>query len=148
MARAALNIGVRELAAAAVVSTNTITRLERGETLYPRTVAAVRAVLEAAGVEFTNGDTPGARLVLRLSTPAEEGDQYVFQCVHRGDRFSVRASKADLDTYDEMHAPGQPIAQRLNRLPVLVLPRLHRALVHQGRSPNGDVLDLNADDLR
>jgi hypothetical protein len=62
MARAALNIGVRELAAAAVVSTNTITRLERGETLYPRTVAAVRAVLEAAGVEFTNGDAPGVRM--------------------------------------------------------------------------------------
>ncbi|WP_428487202.1 helix-turn-helix domain-containing protein [Rhodopila sp.] len=64
MARAALNLGVRELATAANVSTNTITRLERGETLYPRTVDAIRAALEAAGVEFIqeNGGGAGVRL--------------------------------------------------------------------------------------
>jgi transcriptional regulator with XRE-family HTH domain len=55
MARAALQIGVRELAESAKVSTNTITRLERGEELMPRTVAAIRAALEAAGIEFING---------------------------------------------------------------------------------------------
>ncbi|MFC3326174.1 helix-turn-helix domain-containing protein [Mesorhizobium cantuariense] len=55
MARAALQIGVRELAEAAHVSTNTITRLERGEDLQPRTVAAIRIALEAAGIEFING---------------------------------------------------------------------------------------------
>ena len=52
MARAALQLGVRELATMARVSPTTITRLERGEGLYPRTVDAIRAVLEAAGVEF------------------------------------------------------------------------------------------------
>ena len=64
MARAALNLGVRELATAANVSTNTITRLERGESLYPRTVEAIRAALEAAGVEFIpeNGGGAGVRL--------------------------------------------------------------------------------------
>ena len=64
MARAALNLGVREVAALAQVSTNTITRLERGEALYPRTVAAIRAALEAAGVEFIaeNGGGAGVRL--------------------------------------------------------------------------------------
>ncbi len=64
MARAALNIGIREVAAMAKVSTNTITRLERGETLYSRTVDAIRAALEAAGVEFIeeNGGGPGVRL--------------------------------------------------------------------------------------
>jgi transcriptional regulator with XRE-family HTH domain len=64
MARAALNLGVRELADAAEVSTNTITRLERGETLYPRTLAAIRAALESAGVEFIpeNGGGAGVRL--------------------------------------------------------------------------------------
>ena len=62
MARAGLGLGVRELAAAADVSTNTIARLERGEALYPRTLAAIRTALEAAGVEFTNGDAPGVRL--------------------------------------------------------------------------------------
>ncbi|RWC04727.1 MAG: transcriptional regulator [Mesorhizobium sp.] len=55
MARAALLLGVRELSKSADVSTNTITRFERGEDLKPRTVAAIRTALEAAGVEFTNG---------------------------------------------------------------------------------------------
>ncbi|UHD47841.1 helix-turn-helix domain-containing protein [Aureimonas altamirensis] len=64
MARAALDIGVRELAELAQVSTNTITRFERGEELKPRTVDAIRAALEAAGVVFIeqNGHGPGVRL--------------------------------------------------------------------------------------
>ncbi len=64
MARAALQLGMRELAVAAEVSPNTIARLERGEALYPRTIAAIRAALEAAGVEFIeqNGGGPGVRL--------------------------------------------------------------------------------------
>nr|WP_210235511.1 helix-turn-helix transcriptional regulator [Bradyrhizobium yuanmingense] len=52
MARAALNLGVRDVAEAAGVSTNTITRLERGEELLPRTVADIRAAFEAAGIVF------------------------------------------------------------------------------------------------
>lgn len=66
MARAALQLGVRELADSAMVSTNTITRFERGEDLKERTVAAIRAALEAAGVQFlADGDTatgPGVAL--------------------------------------------------------------------------------------
>lgn len=64
MARAALQIGVRELAEMARVSPTTISKLERGEALYPRTVDAIRAALEAAGVEFIpqNGGGVGVRL--------------------------------------------------------------------------------------
>lgn len=64
MARAALSWGVRDLAAAAKVSPDTIARLERGETLYPRTVEAIRAAFEVAGVEFIseNGGGVGVRL--------------------------------------------------------------------------------------
>lgn len=64
MARAALQLGVRDLAAAAQVSPTTITRLEQGKEAYPRTVAAIRAALEAAGVIFVeeNGEGPGVRL--------------------------------------------------------------------------------------
>jgi len=62
MARAALGLGVRELAEMAKVSPDTIARLERGEQLRERTVDAIRAALEAAGVEFTNGEQPGVRL--------------------------------------------------------------------------------------
>jgi len=64
MARVATGLGVRELAAAAGVSSNTVSRLERGETLKPYTVEAIRRVLEAAGVVFIeeNGGGPGVRL--------------------------------------------------------------------------------------
>jgi transcriptional regulator with XRE-family HTH domain len=62
MARAALQLGVRELSELAQVSTSTVVRLERGEELQPRTVAAIRAALEAAGVTFTNGAEPGVKM--------------------------------------------------------------------------------------
>lgn len=62
MARAALGLGVRELAAAAKVSVDTVARFERGEELKERTVDAIQRALEAAGVEFTNGQQPGVRL--------------------------------------------------------------------------------------
>ena len=64
MARAALGLGVRELADQAKVSPDTIARLERGEALRERTVDAIRAALESAGVEFIteNGGGAGVRL--------------------------------------------------------------------------------------
>jgi transcriptional regulator with XRE-family HTH domain len=64
MARAALGWGVRELATAARVSGDTVNRLERGEPLRERTLAAVREAMESAGVVFIpeNGGGPGVRL--------------------------------------------------------------------------------------
>jgi transcriptional regulator with XRE-family HTH domain len=64
MARAALQLGVRELANLAEVSPATITRLERGDGLHVRTIAAVRTALERAGVELIpeNGGGVGVRL--------------------------------------------------------------------------------------
>lgn len=64
MARAALGMGVRDLAKAAGVSADTVSRLERGEDLMPRTVDAIRRALEEAGVEFIaeNGGGAGVRL--------------------------------------------------------------------------------------
>ena len=53
MARAALGLGVRELAAKAGVSPDVVFRLEKGEALHQRTGIAIREALEAAGVEFT-----------------------------------------------------------------------------------------------
>lgn len=64
MARAGLGIGVRELAEMALVSTNTVTRFERGEELKPRTVDALQSALESAGIEFIpeNGSGAGVRM--------------------------------------------------------------------------------------
>jgi len=64
MARAALGLGVRELAELAKGSPDTVARLERGDELKERTVEAIRSALERAGLEFIpeNGGGPGVRL--------------------------------------------------------------------------------------
>jgi transcriptional regulator with XRE-family HTH domain len=71
MARAALAIGVRELAGLAGVSAMTVTRFENGHSQgYPDTHEKLRRALEAAGVIFVeeNGEGPGVRL--RKARPA------------------------------------------------------------------------------
>src|SRR5712671_5653873 len=72
MARAALGLGVRELASAAKVSIDTVARFERGDQLKERTVEALQRALEAAGVEFTNGEQPGVRLTKAVAAQSEE----------------------------------------------------------------------------
>jgi transcriptional regulator with XRE-family HTH domain len=64
LARTASGLGIREIAAAAKLSPDTISRFERGEELKPRTIEAIRAAFERAGVVFidSNGGGPGVRL--------------------------------------------------------------------------------------
>jgi transcriptional regulator with XRE-family HTH domain len=69
MARAALGIGVRDLAELAKVSPDTIARLEKGDELKERTVEAIQRALEDAGVVFIpeNGGGAGVRLKFNRS---------------------------------------------------------------------------------
>lgn len=62
--RALLNWTVRDLAEAAQVHRNTVTRAETDATGPGYATAAIRAALEAAGVEFIaeNGGGAGVRL--------------------------------------------------------------------------------------
>ena len=73
MARAAIGWGVRELAEKAGVTANTVTRIENGADAKQSTIDALQRALEAAGIEFTNGDQPGLRLTkaaaARLTEP-------------------------------------------------------------------------------
>jgi hypothetical protein len=70
MARAALSLGVRELAASAKVSPDTVARFERGEELKERTVEAMQSALEAAGVIFlAPGETADGGPGVRLAKP-------------------------------------------------------------------------------
>ena len=70
MARSGLGLGVRNLADLAKVSTNTISRLERGEELRAGTIAAIRTALESAGVEFIDENGGGAGVRLRKGNPS------------------------------------------------------------------------------
>lgn len=62
MARAAVGWGVRELAKKAGVTANTVTRIENGADAKQSTMDRLQHALEAAGVQFTNGDQPGVRV--------------------------------------------------------------------------------------
>jgi transcriptional regulator with XRE-family HTH domain len=74
MARAALGLGVRELAAAAKVSADTVARFERGEELKERTVEALQQTLEKAGVEFIDENGGGAGVRLRKPSKRRSED--------------------------------------------------------------------------
>lgn len=95
MARAALGLGVRELAAAARVSIDTVARFERGHELKERTVDAIKLALEAAGVEFTNGDQPGVRLTKAAVARSAEMDGLLKRPTAKGavSRTTAKASE-------------------------------------------------------
>ncbi|MFI5015549.1 MAG: helix-turn-helix domain-containing protein [Hyphomicrobiales bacterium] len=62
-ARGLIGWSQEELAEAAKVGRATIADFEAGKrTPYARTLETLRAALEAAGVEFTNGGEPGVKL--------------------------------------------------------------------------------------
>jgi transcriptional regulator with XRE-family HTH domain len=67
-ARTLAGIGQDELARRANISVPTLRRMEASDGAaagLPNNVAAVRAALEAAGVEFTNSGQPGVRMRMR-----------------------------------------------------------------------------------
>ncbi|MFC6448420.1 helix-turn-helix domain-containing protein [Shinella zoogloeoides] len=72
MARVALGLGVRELAALAKVAPATVSRFEAGEELKERTVEAMQTALEAAGIVFLADDGNGPGIRLRNSLDAAE----------------------------------------------------------------------------
>ena len=72
-ARAMLSLGVRELAALAGVSPDTVARLERGATLKPVTVERIQAALEAQGIVFLAPGDRAPRPGLSLKAPLDQG---------------------------------------------------------------------------
>jgi transcriptional regulator with XRE-family HTH domain len=75
MARAAIRWGVRELAAKAGVTANTVTRIENGADAKQSTIERLQRALEDAGIEFTNGEQPGVRLTRSAATRIREADR-------------------------------------------------------------------------
>ena len=64
MARAALNVNLREVGRLAGVMTSAIKRVEAGEAVPEPTLSAIRMTFESAGLIFIteNGGGPGVRL--------------------------------------------------------------------------------------
>ena len=63
LGRTLLNWTVRDLAKAANLSPNTVSKFENARAEpNPATLTVLRLTFEKNGVEFLNGDSPGARL--------------------------------------------------------------------------------------
>ncbi len=75
-ARAMLRVDQKELAERSGISIETVKRIERTPgtiSAYASTVDALQRALEAAGVEFINGEQPGERLkTAPLAIPVEQ----------------------------------------------------------------------------
>jgi transcriptional regulator with XRE-family HTH domain len=99
-ARALLNWTVRDLAEKAGVHRNTVTRAETDSTAPGHAVAQIIRTFEAAGVEFTNGGEPGAKLVLQIQELKPSEADYRFECACRGQRFRTEVTKRLLDTFE------------------------------------------------
>ena len=97
MARAAIGWGVRELAEKAGVTANTVTRIENGADAKQSTINALQRALEAAGIEFTNGDQPGVRLTkaaaARSAEPGSAQSRRVAAKVVRGKNAKATGKK-------------------------------------------------------
>jgi transcriptional regulator with XRE-family HTH domain len=76
MARAAVGWGVRDLAKQAGVTANTVTRIENGADAKQSTMDALQRALEAAGVEFTNGEQPGVRISKRAEADSVQPSNF------------------------------------------------------------------------
>ncbi len=70
MARAAVGLGVRELAELAGVTANTITRIENGADAKQSTLDALRTVLERDVIFLSDGETTSGGVGVRLRDPA------------------------------------------------------------------------------
>jgi transcriptional regulator with XRE-family HTH domain len=73
-ARGLIDWSQTELAARSNLSESTIRDFEKGRRLpSPNNLAAIQRALEAAGVEFTNGDQPGVRMTAApLAIPVDK----------------------------------------------------------------------------
>lgn len=69
LARVALGWGVRDLASAANVSTQTISRLERGELLRDATLDGIKQVFEFAGIEFIENSSDCFGIMIKKPHP-------------------------------------------------------------------------------
>jgi len=63
MARAGLGLSVKDLSERAGVGLNTVIRFENGADARSSSIDKIQKALEALGVEFSNGDAIGVRVL-------------------------------------------------------------------------------------
>src|SRR5262249_41492500 len=122
-ARALLRWEQQDLAMASGVSLPSVKRLETSPgdlAAHQRTIDALRQAFEAAGVEFTNGTSPGVKLTLFVRDGEKDGADYSFACRYRGREFRTLVAINVLDTYEAEKCPDQPTGGRMRRMTALV----------------------------
>jgi hypothetical protein len=73
---------------------NTVTRIENGADAKQSTIVRLQHALEAADVEFTNGDQPGVRLSKAAAARAQESPSALNPPVVVGKAASGKTAKA------------------------------------------------------
>jgi transcriptional regulator with XRE-family HTH domain len=90
-ARALIGWSQDQLAVASKVAKATIANFELGKRApYDRTLADIRAALERAGIEFTNGEAPGVRMPKDRTYGFVNDDQRLVGLVKNGEFRSDR----------------------------------------------------------
>jgi transcriptional regulator with XRE-family HTH domain len=134
MARAALGLGVREIAAIAQVSPDTIARLERGDTLRDRTVDVLKTAFERVGVEFINHGGAGVRLPNQVFSALSA--IAVYTRIHRDGQ---NAPNAKLDRLIE-RLDKLTVEARRRRIIPLEFDAIHGEMAQLGASATSDMV--------
>ena len=99
MARAALSLGVRDLAEMSGITANTISRIENGNDAKQSTIDALRKCLESAGITFiddhANSAAGGPGVRLSASPEALKSDDETIQHREYLNPYATSAVAAD-----------------------------------------------------
>jgi len=143
MARAAVQWTVRDLAERSGVHRNTVTRIEAGNPANGPTMAALERALEAAGIEFTNGDQPGVRMkaLVYYGEPTwSVDDRLIVWGEHGSTRWQCIATRRYINAQPRFqNFTGPEIGFRVREI-VDALRADFEKLITEGRTNNNQVL--------
>lgn len=106
-ARALLKWSMRDLVEASGISLPTVLKLENDGTVSEETADKIRAAFERQGVEITNGDGTGARLLFEEAwAHQQDGIWMVAARWRRGDPLEITSPATALRASEEARARG------------------------------------------
>jgi transcriptional regulator with XRE-family HTH domain len=139
-ARGLLGWSTRDLAAAANLSADTISRFENNRDLKQKTIWAIRNALDEVGIHPVFGHSPGVTIRIKLSERVVKNGGYYWACERLGQQFRVRADKGTVDRYARL--------SHVSNIERFVAARVSEVLLPpQRKKPVRGVLTLSIDDL-
>jgi transcriptional regulator with XRE-family HTH domain len=141
MARVALGWGVRDLAEKTGLTANTISRIENGSEALAGSLEKIQDALEAACVEFTNGDAPGVRF--RKRTDVQPRRWVAFTFLLDG---TIRIGFARYDALEYLEPTSKEWLVTFDKHAKKLI-QLARELIAAGKTDEGGRTHIGAKDL-